>query len=512
MTSLSQVALDQLNKMAKDWRYFARNCVKIEGVNPGEVCALEFNDAQNILHLAATVMLQEVGFVRIIILKGRQQGISTYVVLRLFWKTYFVPNTKVCVISHEAKSSKALFDKVAFALNNLPEPFKIKPLTDNRTELELPNGSKYVVLTAGSKESGRSQTAHHQHQSERAFFENAGLIDAGAGQIVADAPGTEIYKESTANGWNHFRQECLDALAGTGLYRLVFIPWYLEKRYRHKVKPGFKPDEEEMILAELYGLDHEQLQWRRNKIAELGVRKFKQEYPFTIMEAFQKAEGAFFDAILIEKARRSTIKGQGAVVLGVDPARTGDRTVIALRIGREVVKLWKYNTMDSDRLANILAGIIREYDVTKCFIDWAKGDGTIDQLRKLGFHGIVEGINFGQGADNDLYLNKRAEMAFKLRDWMADGEVNLPDDPDMEADFGSMPDYEETNHGKIKFKEKKEIKKEYGRSPDILDAIMLTFARPVRDSKFQERNTTHVVNVQKGSSLSTMRRFRSGEF
>lgn len=512
-TKLSEQSITTLKRMATDFWYFARHALKIEGKEPGSIYDFDFNDAQKILHAAITLMLMEVGFVRIIIVKGRQQGISTYLQMRLFWLAYFRKSIKVNTIAHETLATATLFGKVTFAFDNLPPRLKVEPKTKNSEKLELPNGSMFTSITAGSKESGRSQTAHYQHQSERAFFPNPVEIDAGAGQIVGLVPYTEVYKESTANGWNHFRLEVLSALEGKGTFRVVFIPWYIQKEYRVRVPADFVLNDEEIRLKRVFKIDDEQVMFRRAKIQEfiaLGTagaeRKFKQEYPFTLMEAFQSSKGAFYDSTLIEEAIRSTVKGSGPRILGVDPAREGDRTVIALRQGREVIKFWKYESMNSDRLANIVADIIRKEAIDKVFIDWAEGSGTIDQLRKLKFGDIVEGIRFGEGADKEIYFNKRAEMACRFDEWLRDGECNLPNDDDMVADIGSMPAWEPSPHGKIQFPDKKQIKKDYGRSPDILDSIMLTFARPVRDLKgFDDRSKSGKVKKEKRkSALSAM--------
>lgn len=530
MTDVDKVAL-----LRDNLRYFTKHNIKIEGKNPGEVIGydqrkdgchsceliqaacgnhgLEFNDAQLWLDYAANKMLEECGYVRIIVVKGRQQGISTYIEIRLFHKALFQPNTKICIISHEAKSTTALFKKVAFAQDNLPPYYKSKTKIANREERTLENDSSYVVLTAGSKESGRSQTAHHQHQSERAFFLEAEKIDKGAGQIVATAPGTEVYKESTGNGMNFFYHEVLEALAGKGKFRVVFIPWYWQREYREKVAPGFiRSDEEERLVA-IYKLDDQQLQWRRDKIVELkGLRSFKQEYPNNLVEAFQASGNSFFDSDSVQAARNSSIKAEaGPLIISCDPGRDGDRTVIVVRRGRQVLEIRKYDHMKSTRLTGILKPMIDELKPDKVFIDWGMGHGTIDQLHEANYD-MVEGVNFGGEAEDNQYLNKRAEMAFRLKDWLENsGEVNLPDDDDMAADIASMPDWEANSNGRKKFPPKEEIKKDFGRSPDILDALMLSFAYLVRsaDSLGSRKQQTKAKNVRNGSALTTLSRVRS---
>jgi ribosomal protein L27 len=526
-----QIDPNEMNRRRKahalknSYRYFGNNVVNIKTKRPGEVVKLKFNEAQEFIDFAVNKMLAEKGWVRIIIVKGRQQGVSTYIDGRILWKCFFQPNTDACIISHETKSTAALSDKISFALHHLDPSIKVELIKDNTYEIKLPNGSKIVVITAGTEESGRSQTAHIQHQSERALYKNAEAIDAGAGQIVALERGTEVYKESTSFGFNHFSKEVFDALAGKGVFRVIFVPWYWQREYRMEVPSDFQRTDDEHRLIEIYGkhglCDDEQLQWRRDKIIELkSLRKFRQEYPNNLMESFQASGDSFFDSDLVQKARDSQVEPESfsPLILGVDPAGSGDRTVLALRRGRRVIKLWKYDEMNTDRLVGIVSKVIDKYNVDKCFIDWGYGHGAIDILKRRRYGRIVEGVNFGGAADQPIYADKRAEMFHRLRDWLSDGDVGLPDDDDMAADLACLPAPEDTSNGKLRFIKKKLIRKEYGRSPDILDAISLTFAYNVRgkaDDKWDagsKRNQTKQTRRKSSlTSLADIRRRRRAQ-
>lgn len=473
-------------RLLTDFEFFCRHCVWIEGKEPGSTYKFIFNTAQRFLWAFACRMMAEVGMVRIIVVKGRQQGISTFIEVLLFWLALFVANTKVCIISHEAQSTAALFQKVKFAHKNLPLPIRPELQTANRNELVFPNDSRYIILTAGSEESGRSQTAHHQHQSERAFFPKPEAIDAGAGQIVAATKGSYVFKESTGNGQNHFYQEVNDALAGKGLYRVCFIPWYWQSEYRTKPKHGFIRTDEEERLIEIYGplglVDNWQLQWRRDKIVELkSLKKFKQEYPNNLAEAFQNYDDAFYDSDLVQAAINSSyVADWGPIIIGVDPARDGDRTIIAIRRGGELLRIDKHSYMNGVRLAGIITNLINEFDADKVFIDWAEGQGAIDILHASGYRNIVEGVNFQEKADDPLYANKKSEIYHRFADWLADGHPSLPNDPDMMADISCIPCPQPIGNGKLQFPPKRDLRTKTGRSPDILDAITLTFTRFVR--------------------------------
>lgn len=511
-------ALSKLYMLKTNFRYCGRTCLKLQTKNPGEVLNLDFNDAQEFLNAAVEQMLAEVGYVRIIIVKGRQQGVSTWIILRFLHKAIFTANTKITIISHEAKSTSELLDRIKFAHSKLPDNIKPELITKNRNELAFPNGSVIKVFTAGEEDTGRSQMAHHQHQSERASFVNPSAVDSGIGQAVALVPKSEAYKESTAKGQNHFYLEVNQALAGKGVWRIVFIPWFCQKEYQTVPRQPFVLDKDELDLKEIYKLSDAQLQWRRDKIAELspdpkmGLRLFRQEYPNTLMEAFQASGDSFFDADKVQVARKSQVKGEdySPLILGVDPGRTGDRTVLVLRKGREVVWIRKYEVMETMQLAGIVASLIQELKIDKVFIDYGMGYGTVDRLRERGFGSTVEGVHFSEKPMQPQYANKRAEMNFAFQDWLYDGEVSLPDEDDMAADFACLPAPKLNSRSKWIFPEKEEIKKTFGRSPDILDATILTFAYPVasRQAMMEQADINDQYRAVRGGAVTTLNRVR----
>jgi hypothetical protein len=338
---------------------------------------------------------------------------------------------------------------------------------------------------------------------------------AGIFQIVPDLPGTEIIRESTGNGMNGFYKAVREALKPESEWIVIFVPWFWQTEYRKPVRHGFKPTDMELELVATYGLDFEQLQWRRDKIEELkSERLFKQEYPNTLTEAFQAPGSCFYNPDRVARARRNMTKAEAIspVVIGVDPARDGDRTVIVIRQGRVVLDIIKYerkdDTMDSIRLAGIVGRLIDRYKADKCFIDYGLGYGTVDQLIKSGYGRVVQGVHFQESPIDSQFLNKRAEMAFEFRDWLEDIHANLPDDDDMAADIASMPDFEQSSNGKLKFPDKSKIRKMYGQSPDILDAIMLTFAYPVGPRGASNVEVRRSQNTKRGSGVTTLARMR----
>jgi hypothetical protein len=498
-------------RLSTDLEYFCRTSLKVE-TKAGNIAPFIWNRAQWHIHEQLEKQLAETGMVRALILKGRQQGCSTIVTARYYHKTTWQDHKKAYILSHEAQSTQTLLEKVNLYYDECPEVIRPKKEVGNKNELKFDNHSSYKVGTAGAKNTGRSQTNQYFHGSEVAFYDNTEGISTGVLQTVADVPGTEIILESTANGMgNFFHRACMDALSGLGKYILIFVPWYWQEEYRAKVPLGWEFSQQELEIKELYELDNEQLYWRYLKILELKSEwMFKQEYPFTVAEAFQSSGKTFYEPTDIHRARKTHLTDLNApLILGVDPARKGDRTILTLRRGREIVEVIKYDEMETMRLAGIVAGLIDKRGIAKVFIDFGLGYGTVDRLHELGYAKIVQGVHFGERPIDPQYLNKRAEMAFEFRDWLQEGGCSIPDDEEIEADLLAIPDFRQNSRNLLYLEPKDKIKEMFGKSPDIFDSIILTFAYPVHNAIQQNNTIGRTENTKRGSQLQTLSRVRS---
>ncbi len=171
-------------------------------------------------------------------------------------------------------------------------------------------------------------------------------------------------------------------------------------------------------------------------------------------------------------------------ILGVDPARFGDdRSVIFPRQGLAAFKPDIYRGIDNMELAARVAQKIEEWKPEAVFIDAGNGAGVIDRLRMLG-HDVVE-VHFGGRPTAQQYLNKRAEMWFAVRDWLKMGGA-IPNLVDLKQDLAA-PVYWYDAAGRIQLEPKDDIKKRGLPSPDLGDALAVTFAHPVAPrSEFDE--------------------------
>jgi len=298
-------------KLRDDFKFYAAKALKIR-TKDAQIIPFELNDAQLILQAAIEKSIAETGMVRIIILKGRQQGLSTAVGGRLYFRVSQGKARKALVVTHKSDSTTALFNMTKRYHENVPKI--LKPSTGYSTRKELvfdQLDSSYMVATAGGDGIARGETITHAHLSELAFWKESIARENlnGILQSIPEVPGTEVYIESTANGvTGPFYEMWCGAVRGDNGYVAVFIPWFLQREYRKKVPKGFTKTPAEDDLAEKYGLDDEQVYWRRLKVNQNGLDLFKQEYPCEAEEAFLTTGRPVFDpAVLV--ARSNQLKG-----------------------------------------------------------------------------------------------------------------------------------------------------------------------------------------------------------
>lgn len=166
------------------------------------------------------------------------------------------------------------------------------------------------------------------------------------------------------------------------------------------------------------------------------------------------------------------------VVVGIDPARFGDdRSVIVVRQGLRMFKPQVFRGVDNMTLVDHVVHTIDTHKPAAVFCDSGAGSGVIDRLRQLR-HRVSE-VHFGGQARDQRYLNKRAEMWFAIRDWLKAGG-SIPHEQGLMIDLAA-PTYRFNAAGKIQLESKDEIKKRGMPSPDIADALAVTFATPVRN-------------------------------
>jgi hypothetical protein len=493
-------------RLRDDFAHYANRCLQIR-TKSGLTLPFELNRSQRSLHERIEAQRARTGKVRMLVLKGRQVGISTYINGRFYWRTTHGFGLRSFILTHLDDATDNLFTIVRRFHDNCPHLVRPSTGQANAKALSFDKlDSGYKVATAGNKAVGRSDTIQLMHGSEVAFWPNASEHFAGVMQAVSGAAGTEVILESTANGiGNVFHSLWVRASRGESEFEAVFIPWFWHEEYETPVDSNWQPPPKWAEYGELHRLSRDQLYWAYCKNRDLIVApgggggntdepspKFKQEYPGTAAEAFETSgDNAFIHPLYVLKARRASVKGYGPIILGVDPARGGkDKTGLIDRQGRRsgahVCKRVDYgeNTMAIAGEVVRLAAVLRpKAPKLRIAIDTTGLGGPIyDRLREMLPYEELVAVNFGDGAlDDDAYANRRAEMWDRKRIWYLDpAGVQVPDDDDFQADeTAPIRDKGATHHrsnGQLVLEPKDHIKARVGFSTDLGDAHALTFA------------------------------------
>ena len=326
-------------RVATDFDAYAMACLKIR-TKSGAVTPLILNRSQKYLHDRLEAQRKTKGKVRALVLKGRQVGISTYISGRFYWRTSHTRGCRTFILAHLDDASANLFNMARRFHDNVPEMFRPQTGSANAKELTFANlDSGYKVSTAGSQAVGRSDTIQLFHGSEMGFWPNAEEHSAGLVQAIADAPGTEDIRESTANGiGNAFHNMWVAAERGDSEFEPIFIPWFWHEEYDREAPSDWRPPEAFIDYGDAYKLSLGQVYWAFLKNREAAIVaggspdeinwKFRQEYPANAAEAFQTSGAdSFIRPEQVLAARKGKVSGYGPIILGVDPARGGgDKT------------------------------------------------------------------------------------------------------------------------------------------------------------------------------------------
>lgn len=294
-----------LGKFREDFELYAPRVLRIrpKEPEPGKgIVPLHFNRAQRILLEAVLRQLNTRGYVRAVVLKGRQQGLSTLIQALEYWWVSQRKGMRGIVVAHDKPSATTLFQMSRRYHNHCPEYLRPHTQYSSKTELVFNKlDSSIYVGTAGGDGLGRGDTIQFLHASELAFWPatTAEEVWSGLTDTLPPVKGSFAFAESTAFGnTGKFYELWQQAKTGLNEYEAVFIPWIVQSEYQLKPPEGFERTYLEEEYAEkankLYAdrdwyapLTDEQLYWRRMKIGEKGAAKFQQEYPLDDDEAFQ---------------------------------------------------------------------------------------------------------------------------------------------------------------------------------------------------------------------------------
>jgi len=195
----------------------------------------------------------------------------------------------------------------------------------------------------------------------------------------------------------------------------------------------------------------------------------------------------FTENDILNSYRSEDIDTYGSPRLGIDVSRTGGNfNVFVLRTGNFAKVLSKNTTDNLMEVVGMGRNMATKYGVPEenVFLDaTGLGAGVYDRFLELNWN--INGINLAEKAVNDeKYINIRAEAYFELLNWVKSGGMLKRD-----TDFLQLCDirYKMRDNGKLKIIDKESLRKKNIASPDVADALMLTFTRPDEKADFFRR-------------------------
>ena len=289
--------------MSINTKAYIENYIKIRD-KKNNIVPLVLNEPQLKYYNVIKEMYRQRKPIRIIILKARQMGFSTETEAVIFKNVVTHHNYNAGIVAHKEDSTTNLFNMSKRMLEYLPDEIKPEQKKSNAKELVFNNDqgtgldSRIKCMTAGGKGIGRSDTFTALHLSELAFWEgDKKATMTGLLQAVPNTPDSMIIIESTANGYEYFKEMWDRAVAGKSDFYPLFIGWNELKEYSMPYT-GFDLTQEERELKEQYNLTLDQLTWRRWCIQNNcsgDINQFKQEYPICPEEAFLSTGNCYFN-------------------------------------------------------------------------------------------------------------------------------------------------------------------------------------------------------------------------
>jgi hypothetical protein len=314
------------------------------------------------------------GITTFVILKGRQQGATTLFLVIDFFYALEYPGLLGTFILHEEKALAKWRSQIEVQIASMPAYIKVKgkklkfrPKAEphNRNILMLNNGSSFSYLIGGVHENkggglGRSQATNYVHGTEVAFYVNEEDLKAFKSSISSIYEHRLQIWESTANGFNHFYDQCQSAKTSKTV-RFIFSGWWRDERNQFHVDDArFKifapnnrltPLERERVRAvrQQYGFEIslQQLAWYRWKLEDEFANDqttMDQEFPFTEEDAFQSTGSKYFTAPVLTQITRDAHKHPFQTYKYKFTRRWEDIDVYSVADLRAELRVWEHSS------------------------------------------------------------------------------------------------------------------------------------------------------------------------
>jgi hypothetical protein len=338
-----------------DFKLYSKNNLKILDKD-GNIVPFIPNEIQMEIVDYVLECLRDNVPIRIIVLKARQEGVSTVIEALVYWWTATHKHVRSKITAHDADASSNLYDMFKRYYDHTQTIFRPTTkyvtkqdltfdVTDTEKEQARKEGrpmpgldSQIDIDTAGSEESGRSETNHWLHGSEVAMWKSGEKLTASLMQTIPMRPKTAIFLESTANGiGDYFHKTWELSKIGASPFKPFFFGWNAHSEYSIPTKVLNNMTAEEVELKNAYNLNPSQLAWRREKMKEFAgdPARFAQEYPINDKEAFLAAGDPRFSVVKLAQMELHAFEGQH-----IDLIEKDDR-IVPVEVKGAPLQVWK---------------------------------------------------------------------------------------------------------------------------------------------------------------------------
>lgn len=307
----------------------------------GKVIPFHLNYQQCIIYKAMCEEYKKGNGIRVNILKARQLGSSTFIAAFFFVMVMFDENKKAAIVADMVDHAKNIFEKIEFMYSHLddsneayqkclekfgekdPRTLAVsrKPKLINsrgQTFLRTERDSVIEVVVAGES-SGRSTTYQYIHFSEVAFFPNLQkTITALLSTVDSTNKDSVVMFETTANGFNEYKDRWDKAYSGRAKEIALFIPWFKDSNYQ--LPCSEMPSMEDWLYEKQrkFNLTKEQMRWYRDKYLEIGSKEqCLQEFPFEPLDAFISSGASVFGTEAVARRKEEVVKKALSVKTGL---------------------------------------------------------------------------------------------------------------------------------------------------------------------------------------------------
>jgi hypothetical protein len=186
-------------------------------------------------------------------------------------------------------------------------------------------------------------------------------------------------------------------------------------------------------------------------------------------------------------------------VMGVDVARFGDdKTCIVVRQGPKMIEIQTFKGLNTMEVASKVAQFQAIHATSQIHIDAIGiGAGTFDRCKDLRLPAIEVNVST-RSTEPNKYCNLRSQIWGKMKEWLENG-ADLPimardKETNLSSELTSM-EYFYNNKLQLQLMSKKDLKRAGHASPDIADAISLTFASSVYDIQTRSRRRANIKRI-----------------